>query len=286
MKRKISAGLVFAAILALVSVTALAAGLLLSPKVSASRTADAALEKTYGVTAEMQTFFGREEEDLGNGTVRVTYTGIGAVDYAVGTYTAVVRGGKAEVSWSHDGEDVSGGYGAEAWGSGQLRQMLADSRDPKAKQAYMDRGEEIAVKHHARSGEEDAPSEADEGYHEKREAEKTAAMKARKLTEEEMTGIGREFIITSYGLNDEQVSRLELYTNSFADGGNTWYEMIDGKPCFQVEYLLNGEYTTEQMENNEPRSRTEMDGYYIVYVNVETGTVEQYEYNSALGGEG
>ena len=28
------------------------------------------------------------------------------------------------------------------------------------------------------------------------------------------------------------------------------------------------------------------DGYYIVYVNVETGEIERFEYNSGLGGQG
>ena len=46
------------------------------------------------------------------------------------------------------------------------------------------------------------------------------------------------------------------------------------------------EYTVEQMEQNEPRNRMKQDGYYNVFVNVETGETEDYEYNSALAGEG
>ena len=45
-------------------------------------------------------------------------------------------------------------------------------------------------------------------------------------------------------------------------------------------------YTTEMEIKGEERPRAEKDGYYIVYINVEDGTVEQYEYNSALGGIG
>ena len=127
MKKKFSVGLVLALVLAMLSVSALAAGLLLSAKVSASRLADQELEKQYGITAEMQTFFSREESELSDGTVQVTYTGIGGMDYVLGSYTARVKDGKAEITWSHDGEETSGGYDAEAWGLAQLRQMMADS---------------------------------------------------------------------------------------------------------------------------------------------------------------
>ena len=280
MKKKFSVGLALALVLCLLSVSALAAGLLLSSRVSASRIADQELEKQYGITAEMQTFFFREEEELPDGAVQVTYTGVGGMEYVLGSYTALVKDGKAEISWSHDGEDTSGGYAAEAWGLAQLRQMMADSLDQEKKDAFMSKAAEIGEKHSVT--EDDAPSEANEDYFEQREADKTAALKARKLSEDEMIQIGREFIISNYGLNEEQIARLELYTNSYEDEENCWYEMINGQPCFQVEYLLyNDEY-----ETGDWTKRTEMNGYYIVYVNVETGVVEEYEYNSSLAGQG
>ena len=40
------------------------------------------------------------------------------------------------------------------------------------------------------------------------------------------------------------------------------------------------------IDRNEPQPRMEKDGYYNVFVNVETGVIEEYEYNSALAGEG
>ena len=280
MKKKLSVGLVLAVVLVLLSVSALAAGLLLSSRVSATQIADRELEKQYGITAEMQTFFAREEKEMPDGAVQVTYTGAGGMEYVLGSYTALVKDGKAEITWSHDGEDTSGGYEAEAWGLEQLRQMMADSLDQQKKDAFMSKAEEIGAKH--RVMEDDAPSEADENYYELREADKTAALIARKLSEEEMIRIGREFIISNYGLNEEQIARLELYTNSFEDEENCWYEMINGQPCFQVEYLLyNDEYETGDMTK-----RTEMNGYYNVFVNVETGAVEEYEYNSSLAGQG
>lgn len=279
MKKKISVGFVFAMVLVILSAAALAAGLLLSPRADAVRTADQALEKQFGITAEMQTFFGREEKNLEDGTIQVTWTGAGDTAYVLGTYTALVKDGKAEIAWSRNGEDVSGGYEADAWGIEQLKQMFADSTDEARKRAYLEKAAAIARAHNAL--EPDGPSETDEHYGEKREADKTTAMKARKLTEEEMIETGRTFIIETYGLNAEQSARLELYTNSFRNTENEWYEMVDGRPCFLVEYLL---YETNS--SGEITGRTEKDGYYRVYVNTENGTVEQYEYNSALGGEG
>jgi len=280
MKRKISAGLIFAMVLTVLSVAALAAGLLLSPRVTAAQLADQALEKQYGITAEMQTFFFREEEELTDGTVRVTYTGAGEMKYALGTYTAQVKNGKAEISWSHDGEDTSGGYDAKAWGLEQITRMMSDSIDPQRKAAYLAKAEEIGKEHEA--SEENAPSEAIDNYFEIREAEKTEALNRRVLSEKELIGIGRDFIVSNYGLNAEQQERMELYTGSSEEEGNGWYEMIHEKPCLKVEYLLYH----EEEGKVDPANRTEMDGYYIVYVNVETGSIEEYEYNSALAGQG
>ncbi len=297
MKKKMSFALVFAIVLVLLTAAALATGLLLSPRADAVRTADRALEDRYGLTAEMQTLFARQHEELPDDSVRVTYSGAGNLETVLGTYTVVVRDGRAEACWSLDGVDTAGGYDAEAWGTEQLKDMIKDSQDASLKQAYMDRADAIAEARDA-APEDDTPSEADEGYEERIEAEKTAAMEARKLSEDEMIAIGREFIISNYDLNEEQVGRLELYTNSDPEFGdligagpedteaNKWYVVVNGRPCFQVEYLLYQPLTVEQEENGEQREYTEKDGYYNVFVNVETGEIEEYEYNSALGGLG
>ena len=298
MKKKVSVGFVLAMVLVLLSVAALATTLLFSRKADASRIADQALEKEVGINSEMMTFFAREEEELEDGSVLVRYSGVGSLEYVLGTYSVLVKDGKAEISWNHDGEDVSGGYEAEAWGIGQLKQMLTDCLDETSKDAYLAKAEEIAAKHGMQ--EDNTPSVEIEGLHEQIEAQKTAALNARKLSEDEMIAIGRNFIISNYGLNEEQVARMELFTNSVPefvnddgtvpeaeDNGNGWYDMINDKPCFKVEYLLNQPEVPEQEGVVvTPLPREEKDGYYIVYVNVETGEIEEYEYNSGLGGKG
>lgn len=113
-------------------------------------------------------------------------------------------------------------------------------------------------------------------------------LNARKLSEKEMICIGREFIVSNYGLNGEQVARLELYTNTDLPDGekdNTWYDTVNGKPCFTVEYLLYQPMTAEEYEAGKPLDYKEGDGYYIVQVNVESGEIEEYEYNSGLSGQ-
>ena len=286
MKKKWSVGLVCALLILSLSVMAVAAGLILSPRVSVTRMADQALEKTYGITDQLQTFFGREEKELPDGALEVTYTGAGTLAAPLGTYTAVVRNGQAEVTWSYDGKDTAGGYEAEAWGLEQLKQMRTDSRKNPGQEAYLNRAEELyekygfAAKEAALAEAAEASAESPEEFAARRESEKSGAMNVRKLSEEEMIGIAREFIIETYGLTDEQVSLLELYTNSSPAEGNRWYESVNGKPCFEVEYLLD--------ENPMAVEETgyKMNAYFKVFINVETGAVEQYEYNSGVGGQG
>ena len=95
MKRKISIGLVFALVLVSLSVIAVATGLILSPRVSAATLAGRVLEEKYGITEKMNTFFGREEEELPDGTVKVTWFGAGSLEAPLGIYTVDVKDGKA-----------------------------------------------------------------------------------------------------------------------------------------------------------------------------------------------
>ena len=281
-KKKVSLVFVCAMALLLLSAAALAtgliSGLLLSPKATATQLADQALMEKYGITAEMQTFFGREEKELDDGSVQISYYGVGETEYVLGTYTVVVRDGKADITWTHDGEDTSGGYDAEAWGVDQIRQMMTDSRDEKVRDAYLAKAYQIGRAHRGIPDDDSDPAAEAEDldtYIARLEATKTAAMNARKIPEDEMIETGRQFIISYYGLNDEQIGRMELYTNfNGEESGNGWYDMIDGKPCFQVEYLLGQPEApeTEGQEVVQPE-RMEKDGYYVVYVNVETGEV-------------
>ena len=278
MKKKISLGLVLALILVSLSVAGLAAAaLLFSPKADAARVADRALEERYGVTPEMQTFFVRSEEELPGGAVRVTYAGRDQLLEALGTYTARVKDGKAEISWSYDGKDTSGLYGADAWGAEQLKQMLADNQETGDMGLFLPRALEIAQANG--NPWQDAVSTEEEAiaYIERLEAEKTAALAARKLPEDEMAELARQAVIEAYSLTAEQAAALEKYVQPLADEENAWYWMEDGKPCFEVQYFLS---------QGPDGAFVEKDGAYGVLVNVETGVIERIVYESGLGGEG
>ena len=61
---------------------------------------------------------------------------------------------------------------------------------------------------------------------------------------------------------------------------------MDGEAGEEEQEAADGAGEEEQEASGEERDYQEGDGYYIVYVNVETGEIEDFEYNSALGGMG
>ena len=276
MKKKLSFGLVFALVLVSLSVIALAAGLIFSPKADASALADKAIAEKYGVTLDMLTFFYREEAEQNDGSVRVTYTGKDNLEYVLGTYTADVKNGKAEISWSHDGADTAGGYEAEAWGAEQLKQMITDNTATGDMGLFLPQAVAIARAHGAEWEQPVSTQEEKVAYFENLEKEKTAALEARKLSEEAMRTLAKEAVIARYELTEDQAALLELYCQPLADEPNAWYHMHEGVPCFEVQYFLT----------QNPETRTEKDGSYAVLVNVETGVIEKIVYESGLGGEG
>ena len=281
MMKKLSVGLIVALTLLSLTVIALAAGLIFSPRADAARIADQALEEKYGVTLEMQTFFVRQTEKLPDGAVQVTYTGWDALEYVLGVYTVQVKDGRAVfVRWSHDGEDTAGGYAAEAWGVEQLREMLAYNSTHDNMDAFEPQAVAIAERHNAaRKQPEKATEEEYKAYFAEWDRAKAAAREAAKLSEEGMAAVGKEAIVGSYALREDQAGLLELYTRLNSDWPEEWYEMINGQPCFMVEYLLT-------QDPDHPEVHLEKDGAYVAYVNVETGRIEEITYESGMGGNG
>ena len=279
-KKKISFVAVFAIVLVSLSAIALAAGLgLFSPRVEAAKVADNALKEKYGVNLEMQTFFYREEEAQPDGSVKVTYTGKDILASALGTYTALVKDGKAAITWSHDGESTDSGYEADAWGAEQLRQMLADNQATGDMGLFAPRAQEIA--NAMGTPYEDVKTSEDEiiAYFENLEREKTAALEACKLSEDVMQDLARQAAIQQYDLSDIQAALLELYSQPLAVEPNAWYCMYNGVPCFEVHYFLD-------QDPAHPDTHIEGDGDYAALVNVETDVIERIVYESGLGGEG
>ena len=116
-----------ALVLVLAAAVAVAAGLTRSAKYDAKLLAHQALEEKYGFTQDMDSFFTCTVEEADGQTV-VTYRAnadIGDFAWKLGDYTVTIRGGKAEASWSNDGEAVGGDFASDVWDTALLAQGIA-----------------------------------------------------------------------------------------------------------------------------------------------------------------
>lgn len=113
-----------ALVLVMAAAVALAAGLMTSDKVDIKETAEKALEERYGLTSEMMSFFScAVDEEAGT----VVYTPVDAMagTERLGVYTVAVKDGKAEASWSHDGEPVGEDTSSPVWDAKLFGEALA-----------------------------------------------------------------------------------------------------------------------------------------------------------------
>ena len=111
-----------ALVLVLAAAVAVAAGLTRSAKYDAKLLAHQALEEKYGFTRDMDSFFTCSVEEADGQTV-VTYCAnadIGDFAWKLGDYTVTIRDGKAEASWSNDGEAVGGDFSSDVWDTALL----------------------------------------------------------------------------------------------------------------------------------------------------------------------
>lgn len=111
-----------ALILVLAAAVAVAAGLTRSAKYDAKLLAHQALEEKYGFTRDMDSFFRCTVEEKAGETV-VTYSAdedVGDFAWKLGDYIVTIRDGKAEASWSNDGEAVGGDFSSDVWDTALL----------------------------------------------------------------------------------------------------------------------------------------------------------------------
>ena len=272
-KKRLSVGLVLAIVLMLMMVTALAAGIIFAKRVPATEIADQALLQTYGITAQMQSLFIRETAEGEGGTTVVTYEGRGHLAYVLGKYTVIVDGQTVKsICWSHDGEDTSGGLEASAWGKDQLDEILRI--DPETgKQAqlltfdpYIDRiNREHGFDYQAYWEENE-----DEKYEVVLEGEDIEKAKERQaFSAHDFVQIAKEAVGVRYHLTSQQISLMSIDTDE-----NSAYVLLDGTLCYRC-WIIVGELSTEE---------TEQDGAYTVYLNLETGAVEDIQFLSERGG--
>jgi hypothetical protein len=282
MKKK-SVSLILVPVLVCLCVTALAAGIVFSRKADNSVLADREMETRYGVTMTMLgSYFSREDEQAGDATV-VRYRGIRDLAYVLGEYTVTVKDGKAEAEWSHDGEDTSGGYEAEAWGTEQMRAMLESDKTKDSADDYYARAAETAKNHGAGREQTGSLSEEDlaemEAAETGRKADEQAARAAAKLPEDEMIALARRAAMEVYGLTEDQAAAMTCPQDIEE---YEYYRMEEGGvPVYDVWFYLS-QGSADAAPGTRP-AFVEKDGIYMITVNAETGVIESTLYDSGLG---
>jgi hypothetical protein len=275
-KKRLSVGLVLAIVLLLVTVTALAAGIIFAKRVPATEIADQALLKTYGITAQMQAMFMRKIAEGEGGTIVVTYEGREHLAYVLGKYTVIVDGQTVKnICWSHDGEDTSGGLEASAWGKDQLDEILRI--DPETgKQAELRTFDPYIEKINRKHG-FDYEAYWEENKDRKYEVvlDKEGIQKAKErqaFSAHDFVQIAKEAVGVRYHLTSQQISLMSIDVDE-----NSAYVLLDGTLCYRC-WIFVGELSDEE---------TEQDGTYTVYLNLETGVVEDIVFLSKhCGGNG
>ena len=274
-KKRLSVGLVLAIVLILLTLTALAAaGIIFAKRVPATEIADQALLQTYGITARMQSLFNRKTAEGEQGSTVITYEGREHLAYVLGKYTVVVDGQTVKsISWSHDGENTSGGLEASAWGKDQLDEILRI--DPETGEPaplltfdpYVDRINREQGFDYLEHLEETE----NEGYVVVLEEEDLQTAKNRQaFSTREFVQIAKEAVGVRYHLTAQQVSSLSVDVDE-----NSAYVLLDGTLCYRCWIFLESELTGE---------KTGQDGTYTVYMNLETGVVEDIQFLSEHGG--
>ena len=265
--------MVLVIVLLLIAVTALAAGIIFAKRVPATEVADQALLQTYGITARMKSLFTRKTAEGEGGTTVVTYEGIEHLAYVLGKYTVIVDGQTVKsICWSHDGEDTGGGLEASAWGKDQLDEILRIDPETgeQAELLTFDPYIERINREHDFNYEEYWDENWDEKYEVVLEGEDIQQAKERQsFSAQEFVQIAKEAVGVRYHLTSQQISLMSIDVDE-----NSAYVLLDGTLCYRC-WIFVGELSSEE---------TEQDGTYIVYLNLETGAVEDVRFMSDDGG--
>lgn len=287
--KKISATFILAAAIICISVTALAAGLIFSPKYDAVRIANKAMEEKYGITADLLSLFYREVKENEDGTATVTFSIPAKEDFPadrIGEYSVIVSGSNAAATWSKEGMSTSGGLSAEAYGAEQLHMLSYDYAATMVKlrdMGILPSPSEDGVKPNLRlTGGKIEWTEEDQAEADRAEAEAQAqeenrlkeiakAEQAGQHTVQEAAVLAKEAIVQEYGLNKLQQAKLKFEPDS------TYIVYQDGHPVACMLFWLT---------QDDEGAFTEKDGQYWGLVNLETGVIEDILYDSGLAGNG
>ena len=279
MKQILKTGILILTVLALLLPAALAEDIVISERLKAIRLADKALEEKYGITMLGQEYLARDTEDGEDGTYTVRYMGTDFWGYVLGTYEVTVKNGTVTgITWSHDGEDTSGGLAAEAWGIDQIMEMLKLNQESGEVTPFMNRVEEINAKHGYDPSMESIIDSVSIG-----EAPGEGAWMAAVLSEDRVNEIALQAVAEVFELNDDQKAHMCLLISP--EETALWYLMYHGTLCLvSCVGVGDDDAAPEVLPNG--LEYTEKNGTYWVCVNVQTGVVEDIFYSAGMGGNG
>lgn len=216
-----------ALVLVLAAAVAVAAGLTRSAKYDAKLLAHQALEEKYGFTRDMDSFFTCSVEEADGQTV-VTYRAnadIGDFAWKLGDYTVTIRDGKAEASWSNDGEAVGGDFSSDVWDTALLARGI--ERRKAGEEWYEITGETLETGESLSGAEKTTPEVSAAG-------ESAVQPGEGMLAEQEALDLARQALEGDGGISAEALNdpENELYAVCQKEEGktvwNVWFHSAEG----------------------------------------------------------
>lgn len=216
-----------ALVLVLAAAVAVAAGLTRSAKYDAKLLAHHALEEKYGFTRDMDSFFRCTVEEKAGETV-VTYSAdedVGDFAWKLGDYIVTIRDGKAEASWSNDGEAVSGDFSSDVWDTALLARGI--ERRKAGEEWYEITGETLETGESLSSAEKTTPEVSAAG-------ESAVQPGEGMLAEQEALDLARQALEGDGGISAEALNdpENELYAVCQKEEGktvwNVWFHSAEG----------------------------------------------------------
>lgn len=216
-----------ALVLVLAAAVAVAAGLTRSAKYDAKLLAHHALEEKYGFTRDMDSFFRCTVEEKAGGMV-VTYSAdedVGDFAWKLGDYIVTIRDGKAEASWSNDGEAVSGDFSSDVWDTALLARGI--ERRKAGEEWYEITGETLETGESLSGAEKTTPEVSAAG-------ESAVQPGEGMLAEQEALDLARQALEGDGGISAEALNdpENELYAVCQKEEGktvwNVWFHSAEG----------------------------------------------------------
>lgn len=216
-----------ALVLVLAAAVAVAAGLTRSAKYDAKLLAHQALEEKYGFTRDMDSFFTCSVEEKAGETV-VTYSAdedVGDFAWKLGDYIVTIRDGKAEASWSNDGEAVGGDFSSDVWDTALLARGI--ERRKAGEEWYEITGETLETGESLSGAEKTTPEVSAAG-------ESAVQPGEGMLAEQEALDLARQALEGDGGISAEALNdpENELYAVCQKEEGktvwNVWFHSAEG----------------------------------------------------------